>query len=219
MTTPEHTFEALCVRSEAISREKGWITDTDARPYYTTVALFHSELSEALEEFRANRALNEVYYECTFKKDDGEKVKQEVALADIDAARKVEGKYGRGTEFLDAKPAGIPIELADFIIRIAQRVGSDKKFKEFAKSVESVSLDVDKELPSDFTQFLVEVHASISASFIEEVEEGNYIPWVASAVTYVFEFCENNGIDLWAAIDEKEAFNRTRPMRHGGKRC
>jgi len=25
-------------------------------------------------------------------------------------------------------------------------------------------------------------------------------------------------IDLWAVIDEKTAFNRTRPYRHGGKK-
>ena len=50
------------------------------------IALVHSELSEALEDFRAGRAINEIYYE-------GE------------------------------KPCGIPIELADVLIRIFDACG------------------------------------------------------------------------------------------------
>ena len=80
------------------------------------VALIHSEVSEALEEYRNGRAQTEVYY----------------------------GENG--------KPEGIPIELADVIIRI-------------------------------------------------------------------FDFCGYAGINIDAAITQKHEYNKSRPYRHGGKKC
>src|SRR5690606_16098465 len=35
------------------------------RPFAEQIALIHSELSEALEEFRDGKGLNEIYYSCT----------------------------------------------------------------------------------------------------------------------------------------------------------
>lgn len=56
-----------------------------------------SELAEALEEIRGNKAVNEVYY--TAVRQDGKRVE---VLPHVE----------------DAKPEGVPIELADTIIRI-----------------------------------------------------------------------------------------------------
>ena len=64
---------------ELINEEHGWNIET--RSFGDKIALIHSELSEALEEFRTGHDINEVYYKGT-------------------------------------KPEGIPIELADVIIRI-----------------------------------------------------------------------------------------------------
>lgn len=80
------------------------------------LALIHSEVSEALEEYRNGRLPTEVYA----------------------------GNNG--------KPEGIPIELADVIIR-------------------------------------------------------------------VLDYCGYAGIDIDAAISQKHEYNRTRPYRHGGKKC
>ena len=62
----------------------GWWEET--RTFPEIVALIHSELSEALEEYRSNHGVTEVYQEA-------------------------------------GKPEGVPIELADAIIRILDYCG------------------------------------------------------------------------------------------------
>ena len=94
--------------------EHGWWDEK--RGFPEIIALIHSEVSEALEEYRNGRLPTEVY-------------------------------TGNG-----GKPEGIPIELADVIIRI-------------------------------------------------------------------FDYCGYAGIDIDAAITQKHEFNKTRPYRHGGKKC
>ena len=40
---------------------------------------------------------------------------------------------------------------------------------------------------------------------------------LADAVIRILDYCEDEGIDLSAAIVEKDAYNRQRPYRHGDK--
>lgn len=94
--------------------EHGWWDEE--RGFTEVLALIHSEVSEALEEYRNGRLPTEVYI----------------------------GNNG--------KPEGIPIELADVIIR-------------------------------------------------------------------VLDYCGYAGIDIDAAISQKHEYNKSRPYRHGGKKC
>lgn len=98
------------IHENAVSH--GWWEE--ARSFPEIIALVHSELSEALEEYRRNHGVTEVY----------------------------------GV----TKPEGVPIELADAIIRI-------------------------------------------------------------------LDYCGYAGIDIVAALERKHEYNKTRPYRHGGKRC
>lgn len=105
------------------SKKMDWCTPQDffdhlneERGFPEVLALIHSEVSEALEEYRNGRLPTEVYT----------------------------GNNG--------KPEGIPIELADVIIR-------------------------------------------------------------------VLDYCGYAGIDIDAAISQKHEYNKTRPYRHGGKKC
>jgi NTP pyrophosphatase (non-canonical NTP hydrolase) len=106
----------LIKESYQIEISKGWQAPGETRPIPELIALIHSELSEALEEYRNGHNPREIYYDPS-KPD---------------------------------KPEGVPIEIADVMIR-------------------------------------------------------------------VFGLCGQYGIDLEEAIEIKTNYNKTRPVRHGGK--
>lgn len=86
------------------AKEKGWWEGE--REFGTLLALIHSEVSEALEEYRDGNT-EHVYYQLS--QDNGT-----VRMSIEEYERLQERVKGR----IQAKPEGIGIELADVIIRV-----------------------------------------------------------------------------------------------------
>ena len=201
---PVHTIEALCIRSHQISLEKGWVTEAgDPRSYATITDLNHSELSEAMEEHRNHAKLNETYYEVR-----GVKLTKAARAASTEPA---------SYDVAAWKPCGIPIELADFVIRVCQHVGTAG----LGDVLQSHVAERHAPVYDTFDELLAELHLSVSLAYKEysTTKTEEYLQPLADALSEVFAFCKANGIDLWSAIDEKEAYNRTRGHKHGGKAC
>jgi NTP pyrophosphatase (non-canonical NTP hydrolase) len=98
------TLQSLIERVHAINLEKGWFDDD--RSIGDDCALLHSEISEMLEEYRADHHTTHVYY----RRPDG-------SILD-------EGIEPEPTD----KPEGFGMELADLVIRavdVAKRDGVD----------------------------------------------------------------------------------------------
>lgn len=165
----------LCIRADQNAWAKGFLDEE--RTWPSEVILFHSELSEALEDYRANRGLDEVYYE-------GE------------------------------KPCGIRIELADFVIRVAQSAGTREMIGELL-------VGFDRQTPPatarSFEQTLAATHYLVSDALLKG-EMGDIrlaYEMLGGSVGVVFNFAGN---ELWSAIELKEKYNATRLHRHGGKK-
>lgn len=99
MLTPFNEV-ALAVHENA--KDKGWWDDD--RPFAEIISLIHTEVSEAFEEYRNGHKPTEIYY----RHKNGETV-----------TTILPGWEERGI----VKPEGIPIELADVIIRILDFCG------------------------------------------------------------------------------------------------
>lgn len=117
----------------------GW-WDED-RGFPEIVALCHSELSEALEEYRNNRSLE--YRRCPYDFD--------VCCTDTTNCERLRN-CGGAEKFLFNKPEGIAVEMIDCMIRI-------------------------------------------------------------------LDWCAKEGVDVEAVLKAKHEYNKTRPYKHGGKRC
>ena len=197
----------LCEDSHRISKDKGWL-EGPKRSYAGVNALIHSELSEALEDYRKNKAINEVWYE--HPKD---------PKTTYTAAQRADMLRG-GSTVADFKPAGIPNELADVIIRIAQHCGTEGHEQLLQKEV-AISEKDQKFAAKDFEDLVAKCHLAVSLSFLSE-HRGANVTNTVSALADCWElietFCKKNDIDLEAAVIEKQAFNETRSHRHGNKK-
>lgn len=168
--------------------EHGWWEEE--RSYAEIIALCHSELSEALEEYRNNMPMAYYYGQ------DGI-LRQQVIKTDIENAN------GR-------KPEGIAIELADCIIRILDYCGY--------KGIDiQEALDWRKAGNDTYTlpELVTQCHFLISMAFSHTPTQDLYF---AECINLIQFWCKENGIDLNEMIRIKHEYNKNRPFRHGGKK-
>lgn len=127
--------------------EHGWWDEE--RSFGYIISLCHSELSEALEEYRNGKGLNEIYFKCPGCGSPNE-----------DYCDKCK----------DRKPEGIPVELADCIIRILDYTGREDIDIDFLVITTPDVYRIDtKDL--SFGDFLAEAHNYLSLSFKDLYDE------------------------------------------------
>jgi len=185
-------YQDLITESYEIAKSKGWWEKP--RSIAALTLLMQSEVIEALEEFRAGKALNSIWYERTVR--DPNDVKYSIVVPE-------------GQEPTD-KPCGIPIELADAVIRVADFVGHYKL----------CLLAVGYDGPKTFEEGLAEANLRFARVYeyaLTNKLDQNVGSILDFAVAAIVAVCEHNGIDLERAIQIKQDFNRTRSHRHGGK--
>lgn len=166
------------------------------------VCLIHSELSEALEEYRNNRPMA---YGLILEDDGGFEAAVPRLTEDMDEIR-----LGR------LKPEGIAVELADAVIRILDWFGHNNETD--LPTWDRVGYGFDpEEQACDFPTMLACCHKAVSNA-VEDfgTEIDDY--YLAMAVFYVRDWLEFRGIDLEEIIALKHEYNKGRPYRHGGKR-
>lgn len=163
------------------------------------VLLMHCEISEACEEYRAGRRIDEIYFRQS------------------------------GIDADPTKPEGFPVELADVVIRIMDYCGlvgfdmvqfikektyvghyleyrGDPTFLEIQAGV----CAADCPEPMDIVGTLLMLHQQLSG--VQCTSD------LCRAVLHIMGYCHQHEIPLDDAMRMKLTFNRTRPHRHGGKK-
>lgn len=165
--------------------EHGWWDEKHT--FGEVIALCHSELSEALEEYRAGRPMEYL----------------EPVVA-----------YQNHLEFFN-KPGGIAVEMADCIIRILDWCGKE-------------GVDIQQEYEKmpimawisslKFGDIVSECHCCLSAAYEKEQwPKTSAAGHMARCIKIITEWAKHNSVDIYRIMQEKHAYNKTRPYRHGGK--
>ena len=195
------SLNELAKEAHQIAVDHGWWSPEPS--FGDLVALMHSELSEALEEYRAGNRIRPgeptpmVYYS------------------------------GRGYVATDTtecckKPEGIAVELADCIIRILDWMGKEQMDadKLMYESTQRVMPEVPKRINNtSFGNCISRWHLLLSLGYVHWCREpGEYAALrIALCMAEILDWAGKEGVDMEAIIREKMEYNKTRPYRHGGK--
>lgn len=168
-------------------------------------ALIHSELSEALEEYRNGRPT--LYYPCNA----GGVCCEEDGSAHCGSRPYNPNNPEAPCSAQSKKPEGIAVELADCVIRILDFCGKEQ-------------IDIDDELKdrrAGFNSYTLPALVNTCHCLISNAYESrlNTAAYLAECVAIIKFWCEENGGNLEEAIRIKHEYNKSRPYRHGGKKC
>lgn len=177
-----------------------WETERDPAEI---IALIHSEWSEALEEYRAGRPM--VWYavnaDCQMCGD------RPVIYSEICETNNCDAGH---------KPEGIAVELIDGCIRILDFAAHEKV---------SLKFEAIEPLQPTLPILIADLHYYTSSALNAIEKSGKIIVpgyisvWLGAAVYDVFRYIRVQGINPEKIMLEKHEYNKTRPYRHGGKKC
>ena len=151
-----------------------------------------SEICEAQEELRDGRGVNEIYYEAI-------KIGHKVVDPNVP---------DEGLPIFSKKPCGFPVEIADAAIRIMDIMAK------LEYNVEILEYRPDKDPSIDIDSELIAIISTISVCFREHVDKKAQLTMALNALFILAGYC---GFNMMNVIQEKLAFNRTRPPKHGRK--
>jgi hypothetical protein len=199
----------LAKEIHSVAIEHGWWDEP--RRFGEIIALCHSELSEALEEYR--NGMPNVYYRCKVNIEEGYEGKETIADGSGYCNIPCEECSDRCE-----KPEGIAVELADCIIRILDYYGHE------SIDADKLTMDFKKVMDFDsFGDFITICHSCLSCAYCIGLDEGDWfeplmIPLMMfDCTTYIYKWAEKNGVDMDSIIRIKHEYNKSRPYRHGGK--
>ena len=187
----------------------GWWTPEPG--FAESIAMIHSELSEALEEYRSGKP--NIWFAC---------IPTDVFagcrnMTHCESKRSNLGcvKTEAGCRYKHEKPEGIAVELADAVMRILDFCGRyELDIGNWIGRREREALT----LP----QLVAECHANVSMEFVsgglDEKPASAIQPFfLAECIAEIEFWLKEQGIDLAEIIRLKHEYNKTRPYRHGGK--
>lgn len=183
-----------------------------------SMALIHSEWSEALEEYRANRPM--IWYECKEVEHATPKLCNPKDEWDCLAYDEQENCKHRGK-----KPEGIAVELIDGCIRILDLFGkygrkcSASTVTELANRIHFSNPTLTKDSP--LPRLVCALHgltAKAADRTFELTHKEIALTPLEPAMGLVFFWLRENGIDPEKLMIEKHEYNKSRPYKHG-KKC
>ena len=201
----------LAKEAHQIAVEHGW---WEKEPSFgDLVDLMHSELSEALEEYRAGRDM--VWYACTEGTPEHPCDPKDIYDCEMSGQE-------ASCAYRSEKPEGIAVELADCIIRILDWMGKEQMDadKLMYESTQRVMPEVPKRINNtSFGNCISRWHLLLSLGYVHWCREpGEYAALrIALCMAEILDWAGKEGVDMEAIIREKMEYNKTRPYRHGGK--
>lgn len=175
-----------------VAVDHGWWEKCPTFP--EVIVMCHSELSEAVEEYRAGNRIRPgqptpmVYYSGG-------------------------GYVATAPTKCCTKPEGIAVELADCILRILDWAAA---VKVDIDAVIGFSPSYD-----DVIQTIARCHYLISSAYVQTTMMTGTMPTANSrllmCIETIMDWAHNNGVDMEAVLRAKHEYNKTRPNRHGGK--
>ena len=186
--------------------DHGWWDE--ARPLPETLALIHSEYSEALEEARAGRPLvYKVYINGDFPGTEG-------------FITPKSEQY----EKLHSKPEGIAVELIDGCIRIFDLLGRAGIQLQRHFNLDELLKDVPaRAVPENISELVTLLHWYISMVYASPKDYNagkalkDRVSRLYEAVGIACLWVKNHGEDPEKLLIEKHEYNKTRPYKHGKK--